>query len=594
MTKIKNMTWSEINWKKCEIHVKKLQESIFKEAKAKNIKRVRKIQNTLLNAYDAKAIAVRRVTQDNRGKRTAGVDGIKTLGDAARMEVITRLSIKGLASPVKRIMIPKPNGKTRPLGIPTIFDRCLQALVKLAIEPEHEANFESNSYGFRPGRSPTDAIKHVYIALRTEAKYVIDADIEKCFDKIDHKKLISLCGYKGKIMKQIEAWLKAGVMDNGVFHVAEKGTPQGGVISPLLANIALDGLQKIVEEWCLNRLLKRNGKTIPKRERRHAMHFNRYADDIRVFYHDLEPLKEILLVINEFLKDRGLNLSEAKTKICHTLIDYNGPKTAGVDYLGFRIKHFHSTGRSSKVSGPKPKKDAPRKNYGIKLLIYPSADKIKSHFEKMRKLAKIHFSKTQNVLIKILAPVMIGWINYFKYSHVSSMTMGKKLNDNLFHLLKAWVIRKHKVSFNGYLYRKYWTYHNNRKSFGQGVAKLLNTRGTNYLPTYQDLFSGYSINKYVMVKSEQSVFDGDHEYWAKQTAIKQESKTRVKLAIDQKHKCVLCGMNFKPDDVLEIDHIIPLKKGGSNQIKNLRLVHGHCHDQKGDSGKPRRASKRKP
>lgn len=574
ITIVKNVKWNKINWIKIEKHVSKLQEKIYRHSTDGNVKKLRKVQCTLLNSFEAKLLAVRKVTQDNRGKNTPGVDGIKITSGAERVKLAERLKISNKSDPIKRVWIPKANGKLRPLGIPTIHDRSLQALVKMAIEPEHEAKFESNSYGFRPGRGARDAIKHVHTAITGEAKYVVDADIEKCFDKINHDKLLELCGYAGKLKAQIRAWLKAGIMEELNYHIPEEGTPQGGVISPLLANIALDGIQIVVKMWCQNHDLFRNGIRIRKKDPETAMHFNRYADDFRIFYHELEPLKEVLKDIEIFLKARGLNLSSEKTKIVHTLLDLNGPKTAGVDYLGFRIKHFTTKHRTvkKKILGTEGEL------CNLKLRIYPTPEKIKAHFDKLRKLTEFHKNKSQKILIGLIVPVTIGWTNYFKYSHLSSMSMGRSLERKLFWVLRAWALGKLKNSAQSNA-RKYWIRYEDRRVFGlRTVEKGVET--VKYIPRYQETYSGYSIVNYVKVRKDASVFDGDHGYWEKRVIHDITSKIKINLLKRQKRRCAICEARFKPGDILEIDHIVEQKRGNARKWNNIRLVHGHCHDQR--------------
>lgn len=222
--------WNQTDWRKLERRVYKLQKRIFRASSRGDTKTVRRLQKTLMRSWSAKMLAVRRVTQDNSGKKTAGVDGIKSLTPVQRLALVHKLKLTGKAMPTRRVWIDKPGKEEkRPLGIPTMYDRALQAQVKLALEPEWEARFEPNSYGFRPGRSCHDAIEAIFLATRQKTKYVLDADIAKCFDKINHEELLRKLNTFPTIRRQIRAWLKAGVMDKKELFPTSKGTPQGGV-----------------------------------------------------------------------------------------------------------------------------------------------------------------------------------------------------------------------------------------------------------------------------------------------------------------------------------------------------------------------------
>ena len=310
--------WKDLNWRQLEKVTFKLQKRIFQASERGDVKAVRKLQKTLIKSWSAKCIAVRRVTQDNQGKNTAGVDGVKTLTPKHRINLVGKLKLTGKAKPTRRVNIPKPGTtETRPLGIPTINDRALQALVKLALEPEWEAKFEPNSYGFRPGRSCHDAIGAIYLSIRQKAKYVLDADIAKCFDRIDHKALLSKIHTYPTLNRQLKTWLKAGYCVGNELFPTNEGTPQGGVISPLLANIALHGMEERVKQYA--ETLKGQ-----KAINRSALNLIRYADDFVIIHEDLNVVKKCQEIIAEWLSDMGLELKPSKTKLTHTLIEIDG------------------------------------------------------------------------------------------------------------------------------------------------------------------------------------------------------------------------------------------------------------------------------
>ena len=222
--------WNTVNWVKVQRNVYKLQKRIYRASSEGNIIKVKQLQRLLLASRNARLLAVRKVTQDNRGKKTAGVDGRTALAPKQRQQLVDEMELTGKVSPIRRIWIPKPGKqKKRPLGIPTIADRAKQALVKAALEPEWEAKFEKNSYGFRPGRSSQDAIQAIFGAIHRKQAYVLDADISGCFDNINHQKLLDKLQTYPKLRRLIKSWLKAGIVDENIFHSNERGTPQGGL-----------------------------------------------------------------------------------------------------------------------------------------------------------------------------------------------------------------------------------------------------------------------------------------------------------------------------------------------------------------------------
>jgi len=363
--------WNQINWRKAERLTFKLQKRIYRASERGDVKAVRKLQKTLINSWSNKAIAVRRVTQDNTGKRTAGVDGIKLLTPKQRIKLVNQLKITGKSQPTRRIMIPKPGtNESRPLGIPTMYDRALQAVVKAALEPEWEASFEPNSYGFRPGRSCHDAIGSIFDSIKHKAKYVLDADIAKCFDHINHKALLDKINTYPRLRKQIKSWLKSGVLDQGEIFPTKEGTPQGGVISPLLANIALHGMEERIKQYA--ETLKYPG--ISKKDKRTSLSLIRYADDFVIMHKDIEVVIACQKIIAEWLNDMGLELKPSKTKLTHTLNDYNG--NVGFEFLGFHVQQH-------KVGNYRSAKNSHGTLLGFKTLITPSQPKIKAHLAKI-------------------------------------------------------------------------------------------------------------------------------------------------------------------------------------------------------------------
>ena len=550
--------WKDINWKKVEKYVFKLQKQIFKASKSGNIKRVRQLQKTLMRSWSNRVLSVRKVTQDNTGKKTAGVDGVKTLSPEARLELTGQLKLTGKAKPTRRVWIPKPGiQEKRPLGIPTIYDRALQATVKAVIEPEWEAKFEKSSYGFRPGRSSHDAIKHIKGILLAKPKYVLDADISKCFDYIDHQYLLNKMSIRGKLRQQIKAWLKSGVLDKGTFQHTNKGTPQGGVCSPLLANIALHGLEEMLDNFAA---------TLPgiKRNNKGALNFIRYADDFIVMHPDKEIVLKCQQLIQIWLRQVGLELKPEKTRIAHTFNPNESEDgQAGFDFLGFHIQQYP-------VSKYKANRDSQGRPTGFDLLIIPSQKALKKQGEKIKTIINKYKHSPQVGLIKELNPIIRGWCNYYKISDAKLVGFFHKLDNQMYLQLRKWALRRCKNSKKGH--NKYWHRIGNKKwNFSTFEGVLLLTHDEHQT----------SSTSYVKVKQDRSPYDGDWVYWATRMGKHPEVKNRVaRLLKKQKGKCTYCELNFKHGDEMEVDHVIPKSNGGKDTWKNLQLLHRHCHDNK--------------
>ncbi len=296
--------WKALPWKQFQRTVFRLQKRIYQASLRGDTRQVRQLQKLLSKSRAAKLLAVRKVTQDNQGKRTAGIDGVKSLTDKQRLRLSRRLSFRCAAKPLRRVWIPKPGStEKRPLGIPVMRDRALQALVKLALEPEWEARFEPNSYGFRPGRSAHDAIGAIYSCINQRAKWVLDADIEKCFDRIDHARLLAKVDTMPLFRRLLKGWLQAGVMDEEVFQPVATGTPQGGVISPLLANIYLHyAFDLWVKQW-------------RGRHARGDVIVVRYADDWVAGFQFRDDAERFKRAVAERLGQFGLKLHPEKTRL---------------------------------------------------------------------------------------------------------------------------------------------------------------------------------------------------------------------------------------------------------------------------------------
>jgi RNA-directed DNA polymerase len=550
--------WSTLPWRKLEHQVYRLQKRIYRAAQRGDVKVVHNLQRLVMKSWSARCLAVRRVTQDNQGKKTAGIDGIKSVSAKYRPFFVERLrepaTIK--AFPVRRVYIPKPGNPTerRPLGIPVMLDRAYQALAKQAVEPQWEAHFEPNSYGFRPGRSAHDAIAAIYNEIVSKPKYVLDADIRGCFNEIAHEPLLAKLQTFPAMRRAIKAWLEAGVMEDGDYTPTESGTPQGSVISPLLANIALHGM-----EWEMNQAMGHYHQ---------SPHLIRYADDLVVFHATLEGVVRAKQRLEQWLEGMGLELKPSKTRITHTLLLHEGQ--VGFDFLGFTVRQYPvgktHTGHTQH-----------RKPLGFKTLITPSKAAVKRHDKRLGDLVRANRSVSQRDLIGILNLVIRGWANY--YRQVVSANVFEACDHFLVTLLLSWAKRRHPHKNRSWVLHRYW--------------RPTATRTWNFA-TSEDahlwLHAKTEIRRHVKVKGTASPFDGNIGYWSQR--LKSHPLTGFllgQLLHIQLGRCRWCHRYFMDGEIIEIDHILPRTLGGTDIFSNRQALHRHCHDQKsardGSSGR---------
>jgi RNA-directed DNA polymerase len=540
-------SWHKLPWRTFEQHVYRLQKRIFRANQHGNTQAVHKLQKLLMKSKAARLLAVRRVTQDNQGKNTAGVDGLKAVQPHQRLVLAEQIHPKQWKGtkprPVRRVWIPKPGkAEKRPLGIPVMLDRAHQCLIKLALEPEWEARFEPNSYGFRPGRCAQDAKEAIFNAIRYQPKFVLDADIAGCFDNISHTALLHKLHSYPATQRVIKAWLKAGILEDGCFHETIKGTPQGGVASPLLMNIALHGIETVIRGAFSYK------ESVPQ--------LIRYADDLVILHPTEAGVQKAKGLLETWLSTMGLELKPSKTKITHTLREYQGH--VGFDFLGWTIRQF-PVGKTHTGKNPRGKP------LGFKTIITPSKEAVKRHLADMKVVIDRNRHAPQAKLIEELNRVNRGWANYHRRTAASKTFHSC---DNVLYLqLRRWAKRRHPHKGGHWIANKYWHVQEGQGWHFSSQEATLWKHGQAH------------VQKHIKVKGVASPYDGDLLYWS------QRLKTHpmfngVKGALlrNQQGKCRWCGLLFQDTDVIEIDHATPKSEGGGEELSNKCLLHRHCHD----------------
>jgi RNA-directed DNA polymerase len=495
----------------------------------------------MLRSYANRLQAVRRVTQANHGKDTPGVDKVVVKTPAARGKLVEELASyqPWRTLPLKRVYIPKATGKLRPLGIATIRDRALQAVVKNALEPAWEAQFEASSYGFRPGRSCHDAMRKIYGLARgsSSKRWVLDVDIQSAFDTVCQSHLVDAIGpIPGREL--IKQWLKAGYLEDGVLHDTPTGVPQGSVISPVLLNVALHGM-----EAALGVKYDRRGQIVGPRA------LVRYADDLVVFCQSREDAARAQEELDAWLAKRGLTLNREKTRIVHL--------TEGFDFLGFTVRQYRSTTTRS----------------GFKVLITPSKESVQAMKTRLRAEWRGLRAATVKMVVKQLNPIIRGWANYFRRQCASQVFQG--LDYFMWGREYRYVRRRHPRKSWTWCRRRYWgRFHPKRQDnwvFGSGEPGQCLLK-----------FTWFPIERHVLVRGRASPDDPSlQNHWRRRNAreVRYLSPSKQTLARRQGYVCPQCGESRFNGEELQTHHLVPRGQGGTDALQNLTLRHLYCHHQ---------------
>ncbi len=512
--------WHSIEWSAAHNVVRRLQTRIAKAVREGDWRKVKRLQKLLTRSTSSKAVAVRRVTE-NQGRKTPGVDGETWSTPDAKWTAVQSLHGKNYRpKPLKRTYIEKSKGGKRPLGIPTMRDRAMQALYLLALEPVSESTADPNSYGFRPERATVDAAHQCYIALaqKASAQWILEGDIAGCFDNISHDWMLNNIPTDKTILGK---WLRAGFVEKGKLFPTEAGTPQGGIISPVLANMTLDGLERTIK-----------ARFKPKDK----VHFVRYADDFVVTGNSKEFLEQkVKPVIEAFLAERGLRLSPTKTKITHI--------TDGFDFLGWNVRKYEN-----------------------KLLIKPAKGNIKAFWTKVRDVLRKMRTAKQKEVIAVLNPIIRGWGQYHS-SQVAKRTFAR-MDYLIFWALWRWARRRHPNKNSGWVKAKYFR----NWVFATGKEKIAR------LPDIK-------IRRHVKIKAKANPYDPAwNEYFEirlgwKMTRTLMGRRKLLWLWQRQKGICPNCKQSITKESRWHDHHKIRRGQSGRDRWTNQVMLHANCHRQ---------------
>jgi RNA-directed DNA polymerase len=534
--------WHAINWQQVSSNVRRLQARIVKATQVQRWGKVKALQHLLTHSFSGKALAVRRVTE-NSGKKTSGVD--KQLWDTPtrKLTAIDELQQRGYKPlALRRVYIPKSNGEMRPLSIPTMRDRAMQALYLLALDPIAETTGDKNSYGFRRDRCAADAIEQCFRALakKASAQWILEGDIKSCFDRLSHEWLMTHVPTNKVILRK---WLTAGFLENSALHSTQAGTPQGGIISPVLANLALDGLETVLRA---NFPVK--GRAGTRRGISPKVHLVRYADDFIITGSTRELLEdEVLPVVKNFLADRGLELSRAKTRLTQI--------NEGFDFLGQNVRKYNG-----------------------KLLITPSKKSVKKLSSKVRELIGANKAASAGELIAYLSPILKGWANYHR--HVVSSKVFSKVDAAVFRSLWHWATRRHRHKSKRWIRHKYFGRLGNRNWVFQGERREAD--GTKRIVR---LFYAATvpIKRHIKIRGEANPYDPTWEgYFERRLDARMEHDLKVRWQLfnlwrEQNGLCPVCDQKITKTTGWHSHHIVWRCHGGGDGSANRVLLHPNCH-----------------
>lgn len=534
------VAWHSLDWSKCQQNVKRLQARIVKATEAGRWGKVKALQWLLTHSLSGKALAVKRVTE-NKGKKTPGVDGATWSTPQEKTDAMKSMQRRGYQPmPLRRVYIPKSNGKLRPLGIPTMKDRAMQALHLLALDPVSETKADKDSYGFRKVRSAHDALEQCFSALgkpSKSAQWVLDADIKGCFDNIDHDWMLKHIPTDTQVLRK---WLKSGFVEKASLFPTEMGTPQGGIISPTLANMVLDGLADVLEKRFRKRKLNHVTVYSPK------VNLIRYADDFVITGDSKETLERVKDVVTEFLAVRGLALSPEKTKIVHI--------SQGFDFLGQNVRL-----------------------YGDKVLIKPSKKSVDSIVQKVRDVIKHHKTVEQCELIRMLNPMIQGWVNYHRHA-VSSVAFSK-VDFKIWQMLWQWAKRRHHGKGLRWISKRYWRRLGSRHwTFAQDILRDGKTRTVSLVYA-----TDTKIRRHVKVLAAVNPYANEWEDYLAERHIQQGvnslhgRRRLIGLWLAQDGLCPECGSRITRESGWQVHHVHRKVDGGSDHLSNLRMLHPNCH-----------------